>query len=187
MIYRANNDEVEIVAIDPIADINTDGAPTLGPVNALVSIVVFDDFECPSCSEMAEVLKKVQASFPNKVKLVHKDFPLPFHEKATYAALAGLAAHRQGKFWEIHDLLFANQEKLSPADINSYAQEVGLDMHKFNADMADPLLEEQLNDELQESFSLHVSGTPTVFINGRTFRGRSYIEFKFAVEEELSR
>ena len=111
-----------------------DQSPSIGPKDAKVQITTFEDFQCPFCSKVGEPLKAFQKQFPNDVRLVFKNFPLAsIHDKAQLASEAALAAFEQGKFWEYHDVLFANQQSLDRPDLERYAEQVGLDMTKFRA------------------------------------------------------
>jgi protein-disulfide isomerase len=109
-------------------------SPVLGPRNALVTVVVFSDYQCPFCSRVEETLHRIRTEYRNDVRFVWKDNPLPFHDKATPAAEAAREAFAQGgneKFWRFHDTLFQHQQNLERADLERYAQEVGLDMARF--------------------------------------------------------
>lgn len=108
-------------------------SPAKGSSQAKVTIVEFSDFQCPYCGKVQETLKKIFETYPNKVKLVFRNYPLPFHENAEPAAQASLCANEQGKFWEFHDKLFANQEKLTVTDLKQYAANLGVDANKFNS------------------------------------------------------
>ena len=109
------------------------------------------------------------------------------HKHARAAALAGLAAQRQGKFWPLHDLLFANYNKLNAEKINALAEQAGLDMAKFNADQIDPQLLQRLNADMQEGQQIGVRGTPTIFVNGRRLPQRSRAAFDTMIKAELAK
>ncbi len=176
-----------LVALEPVVQISTAGAPTLGPDDAPVSIVIFDDFECPYCAKVVPLLREVLAAYPDQVKLVYKNFPLGMHKNARIAAVAGLAAAQQGKFWQLHDLLFANYKKLSEQKITQLAEEAGLDMEKFARARNNPQLRQQINAELQEGRKIGVRGTPTIFVNGRRLPQRSKTAFDQLIQAELAR
>lgn len=179
--------QLVLVALEAVAEINTSGAPTLGNPDAPVAIVVFDDFECPYCARAAPLLKQVQASYPEQSKLVFKNFPLNMHKHAREAALAGLAAQRQGKFWPLHDQIFANYNQLSSEKIRQLAEQVGLDMAKFAEDMKDPELQKRITTDQQEGRRIGVRGTPAIYVNGRVLQQRSLDGFKKLIEEELAK
>lgn len=180
------NNAMKVIALEPIANIDTTGAATLGPKDAPVEMVVFDDFECPYCGQAAPMLKQAQAAYPDKVKLVFKHFPLSFHKHALPAAKAGIAAQKQGKFWELHDLLFQNQKNLGGNMINDLAKKAGLNMDQFAKDMADPALDQQIKKDFVDGQQIGVRGTPSIFINGRRVQQRSLAAMRQMIEAELA-
>ena len=143
-------------------------APSFGPADAPVTVVVFSDFQCPYCSKAADVAHVVREKYEGKVRFVFRQFPLSFHKDAHLAAEASLAAHAQGKFWEFHDQLFENQKKLSREDLESYAKALGLNMKKFKAALDDGTYQAAVDaDFALGSKKVGVSGTPSMFINGK--------------------
>ena len=125
--------------------------------------------------------------YSKEMKLVFKNFPLRNHKFAWPAAIAALAANRQGKFWELHDQLYENYNRLSEQKIRELAQQVGLDMEKFDKDMKDPELKALVERDFQEGARAGVRGIPTIFVNGRQLRNRSFQGFQAAIEKELAR
>jgi len=121
------------------------------------------------------------------MKLVFKNFPLRNHKFAWPAAIAALAANKQGKFWELHDQLYENYNRLSDQKIREIAQQVGLDMEKFDKDMKDPELKALVERDFQEGAGAGVRGIPTIFVNGRQLKNRSFEGFQAAIEKELAR
>ncbi len=121
------------------------------------------------------------------MKLVFKNFPLRNHKFALPAAIAALAANKQGKFWELHDQLYENYNRLSDQKIREIAQQVGLDMEKFDKDMKDPELKALVERDFQEGAGAGVRGIPTIFVNGRQLKNRSFEGFQAAIEKELAR
>jgi len=121
------------------------------------------------------------------VKLAIKNFPLPNHKFARQAAVAALAANRQGKFWEFHDELYKNYNRLSEEKIQEIAQQVGLDTAKLDQDMKAPEIETIVESDLREGKNAGVRGIPTIFINGRLLRDRSFAGFQAAIEKELAK
>ena len=121
------------------------------------------------------------------MKLVFKNFPLRNHKFAWPAAIAALAANKQGKFWELHDQLYENYNQLSEQKIQEIAQQVGLDMEKFDKDKKDPELKAIVQRDFQEGVKAGVRGIPTIFVNGRQLRNRSFQGFQAAIEKELAR
>jgi len=147
--------------------------PSFGPTNAPVTIVEFSDFQCPFCSRVVPTLKKIKETYANKVRVVWRNYPLPFHPQAPLAAEAALAANAQGKFWEMHDKLFENQKALDRASLDKYAQEIGLDLTRFKADLDTNRYKGDVEADFKYGSSLPGGGmgTPTFFINGRKIAG----------------
>ena len=126
--------------------------------------------------------------YPNDVKLVFKNFRLArIHKYAMNAAVAAMAANRQGKFWEFHAELFKNYNRLNDEVIDEIAQSVGLDMDQFKKDMQDPAIFAMVQRDLKDGVEAGVRGTPTIFVNGRILQQRSMAGFKEIIEEELAR
>jgi len=179
--------QLQLIALEPVVQISTAGAPTLGPADAPVTITIFDDFECPYCAKAVPLVKEVVNAYSDRVKLVFKHFPLSMHKNAKAAAVASMAADRQGKFWPYHDLLFANYNKLSPQKLSQLAVEAGLDVAKFESDRKDPRLQQQLAADQREGQRIGVRGTPTIFINGRRLPQRSRAAFDQLIKAELAK
>jgi len=129
----------------------------------------------------------VLEKYPNQVKLVFKSFPLRNHKFAMPAAIAALAAEKQGKFWEFHDLLFKDFNRLNEQKVKEIAQQLNLDMEKFEKDRKDPRIRAMINRDLAEGNRVGVRGTPTVFINGRLLRNRSMAGFQELIEKALKK
>jgi protein-disulfide isomerase len=123
--------------------------------------------------------------FPNDVRFVYKQYPLPMHPFAMDAAKASLAAGKQGKFWDMHDQLFANNRALQADKLKEYAQKIGLDVAKFEADMKSPEIAQQVQDEMKLGNEVQVSGTPTIFVNGKRLANRSPEGFRAMIDEIL--
>src|SRR5262249_8979460 len=136
-----------------------------------ITIVEFSDFECPYCSKAAVKVEAALRAYPNDVRLVYKQFPLPDHPHAAMAAQAALAAHAQDKFWPMHDKLFANFRRLSEETIREIATEVGLDMVKFEADRKSAQVKKIVDKDIADGDHVEVRGTPTFFINGKRYNG----------------
>ena len=148
-------------------DVST--SPRKGAKNPRVTIVEFADFECPHCALMGDILDQVVKKYPSDVAIVFKQFPLPHHTYALAASRAAIAAQRQGKFWEMHDLIFANQTKLSNDRLTEFAKELGLDLARFKSDLTDKKIEDQIRRDRQEAITAKISGTPAIYVNGRMF------------------
>ena len=131
------------------------------------------------------VLEQVLGKNPNQVKLVFKNFPIRNHKFAMPAAIAALAAEKQGKFWEFHDLLFKDYNRLNEQKVNEIARQLNLDMEKFEKDRKDPRIRAMINRDLAEGNRAGVRGTPTIFINGRLLRNRSPGGFQELIEKAL--
>jgi protein-disulfide isomerase len=125
--------------------------------------------------------------YSKEMKLVFKNFPLRNHKFARPAANAALAANKQGKFWELHDQLYENYNRLSEQKIREIAQQVGLEMEKFDKDIKDLKLKAIVERDFQEGVGAGVRGIPTIFVNGRLLRNRSFQGFQAAIEKELAR
>ena len=172
----------------PVQNVAVGSAPVKGSPNAPVTIVEFSDFQCPFCSRAVPTLKQIESEYPDKVRVAFKNQPLPFHQHARLAAQAAMAANEQGKFWEYHDKLFANQQALDRSSLERYAQEVGLDMGRFRSALDSNKFEAQISADAAEGSRLGASGTPTFYINGRQLVGaQPYASFKQIIDEELSK
>jgi len=131
------------------------------------------------------VVDQVLQAYPKEVKFIYKQFPLPMHSNAMPAARAALAAGKQGKFWEMHDKLFANQRSLTPENIKQFAQDIGLDTVKFEQDMNSPEVQQQINEEMQQGQKAMVGGTPSLYLNGKKVADRSVSGLKQMIDEAL--
>lgn len=187
ILEMGQQQQILLVGLQSVVQISDEGAATMGPETAPVTVVIFDDFECPYCAKTVPLIKEVLSAYPDDVRLVFKNFPLGRHKNAQAAALAGLAADRQGKFWPLHDLLFENHHSLSPQKIEQLAEQAGLDMERFAADRNDAKLRQQLNADMREGQQIGVRGTPTIFINGRQLPQRSRAAFDQMIRSELAR
>jgi protein-disulfide isomerase len=167
--------------------VSTDGAPAIGPESAPVTIVEFSDFQCPFCGRVNPTLKQIEEEYGDQVRIVFKHQPLHFHAKAPAAHVAAEAAHRQGKFWEMHDKIFADQKQMSPEKYEEYAAEIGLDLDQFRKDVASTEVKQRIDADKKEAAKLGSSGTPGFFINGLNLRGAKPLEaFKEVIDKELA-
>ena len=159
-------------------------SPIRGNPNAKILIVEFSDFQCPYCGRATQTVDQLLKDYPNDVKVAFKNFPLPFHNMARPAAHAALAAGRQGKFYEMHDKLFANQENLNDEAFVRFASELGLNLDKFKSDLKDPALDKQIDEDSALADKLGIQGTPGFIVGGIQVRGaRPYPYFKQLIEE----
>jgi protein-disulfide isomerase len=176
----------ELVATGPTRQINLKHAPTMGLESAPISVVEFSDFECPFCAQTAPLVHQLMAAYPTQIRFAFKHYPLPMHKESALAHEAALAAEAQGKFWEMHDLLFAKQDKLTREDLTEYARQLKLDIPRFISDLDAHRFKSQVDADRQEGDRLAVDGTPFFFINGHTFSGAAtFPDFKRVIDEEL--
>lgn len=160
--------------------------PSKGPENAPVTIVEFSDFQCPFCSRAIGTVDEVTKTYGDKVRLVFRQFPLDFHKQAQKAAEASLCANDQGKFWDMHDKLFANQSALGVDDLKKYAAELKLDTAKFNACLDSGEKAATVKADQADGSKVGVNGTPAFFINGVMLSGaQPFDEFKSVIDAEL--
>lgn len=153
-------------------NVTTAGHPEVGPANAPVTIVEFSDFECPYCSRFLTTLKSVTEKYRDQVRLVFRQFPLnSIHSSAQKAAEASLCASDQGKFWEMHDLMFADQKNLQIKDLQSKAESAGLDLDIFESCLSSDKYQQRVLQDVAEGSVAGVTGTPSLFINGRPLSG----------------
>ena len=139
----------------------------LGPVQAPVTVVEYGDFECPNCKQAAPAVKLLHQRFADRVRIVYRHFPLEeVHPHALLAAQAAEAAGGQGKFWQMHDLLFDNQSRLKLRQLRGYAERLELDMTRFDADMDDEIYLQRIREHIDGGSRSGVRATPTFFING---------------------
>jgi len=169
--------------------VKTDGAPVRGPEDAKVTLVEFLDFQCPFCSRVQPTLDQIRKTYGDQVRVVFKHLPLKsIHPQAAPAATAAEAAHSQGKFWEMHDLIFANQGQLGDAKYQEWAHQIGLDMDRFAKDLKSPAVAQRIDTDSQEAAKLGVSGTPAFFVNGRYLSGaQPFDRFKAVIDDELAK
>jgi protein-disulfide isomerase len=178
--FSARYDAKKKVAID-IAD-----APVRGAPMAKITIVEFSDFECPYCGRAHPALSALLSEFDGQVNLVFKNFPLEGHKHSMPAARAAVAAQLQGKFWPLADALFEHQRELSAEKIRELAQAAGLDMARFDADVASAAVQQRVDNDKKEGASLGIQGTPSLFVNGRPYKEPIQSLSKY-VKEELAR
>jgi protein-disulfide isomerase len=172
----------------PRVTVSDDGRPSKGPAGAPVQIIEFSDFECPFCFRVNPTVAQVLSTYGDRVRLVYRHLPLPNHPNARPAAEASGCANEQGRFWEYHDRLFANQSRLAAADLKQHAADLGLDTAKFNTCVDSRRFQKDVDADLDAAQLLGVSGTPHFFINGRALSGAQPLEsFKAIIDEELAR
>jgi protein-disulfide isomerase len=161
-------------------------APARGPANAKVTLVVYSDFECPFCKKAMKTVDELSANYPNELRVVFKQRPLPFHEHAELAAKAALVAQKEGKFWEFEKAVFASRTKLDQAELERIAEEVGMNLERFRTALASPELDVALERDLAEAERVGAKGTPTFLVNGKRIPGaQPYEVFADAIDEAL--
>lgn len=182
---NAKRNELQFIDLSIVYNLPVNNSATKGPENAPVTITVFDDFQCPYCARLLPTLENVVNAYPTQVRLVFKHFPLSMHKFARQAAIASIAARNQGKFWPLHDQLFANYNKLNDGRIRELAESVGLDMARFDKDVENPALAQEVAADIKLGTDSGVRGTPSVYVNGVQLKDRSMAGFRAAIEAEL--
>jgi len=172
----------------PVVEVATAGRPERGGgAKAPVTIVEFSDYQCPFCKRGEDSVQKVVETYGDKVRIVFRDYPLPFHPQARPAAEAANCAHDQGKFWEYNKKLFANQGSLSETNYKAWAKELGLDTAKFDECLAKKTHSAKIDKDIADGAAAGVNGTPAFFINGRSLSGAQPFEkFKEVIDNELA-
>jgi protein-disulfide isomerase len=188
--------ELSDMSVDPLADIRSKlspgNSPSIGPANAKITLIEYADFECPSCRQLDRVLRDLLPKHP-EVRLVYKDFPLAtIHPWAMTASIAGQCARQQNpaSFWKIHDIIFDAQDVITPSNVwdkmSDFAVQLGLNVETFRACLANPETTHEIEKSMTEGRDLNITGTPTIFVNGRRIVGpdealiEQYITFESA-------
>ncbi|MFA7309096.1 MAG: thioredoxin domain-containing protein [Patescibacteria group bacterium] len=171
-LFSISEPEDNAIAASSLPPRVTEEDHALGPQDAPVTIIEYSDFQCPYCAQLEPVLNEIMQDYPNQIKLVYRHFPLEgIHPLATPSAIASEAAGKQGKFWEMHDLLFANQDTLDIGSFTSFAKLLQLDMSRFNSDSKNQSLMNRVKGGISEAKILNLSSTPTLFINDKKVVG----------------
>jgi protein-disulfide isomerase len=180
-------DEAGPESDETVHEIVAGPAPARGPKDATLEVVLFADFQCPFCKRVEPTLRQLEREYPGQIRLVWKNFPLPFHENAELAAEAVMAADAQGKFWPMYDKLWT-VDLLDRGHLEQYAKEVHLDLPRFRADLDARRYHERIEADVAEGQRASVNGTPAVFINGRKIAGAYPWEtFKKVADQELAK
>jgi len=151
-------------------------APSVGPENAKVTIIEFSDFQCPFCSRGANAVTEIKKKYAGKIRVVFRQFPLSFHDKAHVASQAALFAHSKGKFWEYHDKMFANQNALDRPALEKYAGEVGLKVDEFKKALDEKAFAPQVDADMKLGTGIGVQGTPSMYLNGKKVQNATDVE-----------
>jgi protein-disulfide isomerase len=179
--------EIQEIFVDFVKQLSADGAPFLGEEKAPVVITAFSDFQCPHCALLGEVFQKLLEKNPTTIKIVYKYYPLPNHQFAGAAAVAAYAAHKQGKFWQYHDLVYTEFRDLTLEKLTAYAEKLKLNMPQFQQQMNSQEAKDQVIANLQEGRDAGVTGTPAVFVNGRLARERTVESLQKLIDEALKK
>ncbi len=178
---------LSIINVAIVQKFNVADSPFKGPVDAPVVIAVFSDYQSPFCAQINALLQQVLDQYPKEVKLVLKDYPMPSQKFSRQASVAALAAGEQNKYWEYHDKIYQNYTALSPEKFLDFARELGLDMDAFQKSLVDPKHENHIQKDTQDAVTAGVTGTPTIFVNGRFLMIRNIEGFKVMINEELQK
>jgi protein-disulfide isomerase len=179
---------VQIMIQPPKIDIGEGDSPAIGPKDAPVVIIEFTDYQCPFCGRSRPTVQQILDNYKGKVRYVLRDFPLSFHKDSEKAHEAAHCAGDQGKYWEMNKKLFANQKDIKMEDLKKYAQELKLNMNKFNECLDSGKYADMVRKNLEDGEKAGVTGTPAFFINGRMISGaRPYESFKEVIDDELER
>jgi len=180
--------EIVILLQPPRVEVGYDSARVRGNLSAPITIVEFSDFQCPYCKKVVPTLKNLLTKYDGRVKLAYRDFPMrQLHPHAQMAAEAARCAEVQGKFWEYHDALFADQPKLDEGGLSATARKLGLDENSFQACLKEGKFKLQIEQDVQDGTKAGVVGTPGFFINGEFVNGaQSQEEFEKIIERELA-
>ena len=171
----------------PRQQVSADDDPFLGTDGAPIEIIQFAEFQCPYCGKVGDTMEQLLAAYPGKLKIVYRDFPLGFHDRAIPAAIAANCAGEQDKYWEMHGVLMKNQTKLSDTDLAGFAQGIGVDMDKWTACLSNPAQEAEVKKDMEDASAVGVTGTPAFFINGVLLSGAVPLDqFKSIIDKELA-
>lgn len=171
----------------PRIQVSVDDDPFIGPEDAPVTIIQFAEFQCPYCGRAKEVIDQVMEKYDGKIKMVYRDFPLSFHDRAIPAAVAANCAGEQGQYWPMYDALMSNQRALTDSDLTGHATNLKLDLDKWNTCRKDPAQAAEVQKDFEDGTKAGVQGTPAFFINGIFLNGAVPLEqFTAIIDEELA-
>ena len=168
---RSQIEQAFLLRFDPEVPVplSNEDAPWKGAAQPVVTIAEWADFQCPFCALAAPFLDYAAQAYPDHVRVVYHFYPMEYHQYARAEAQAAFAAQQQGKFWPYHDLLYKYREKLSDALLRELAQQVGLDLERFDADRASPAASDRVENDRKQADALGLRGTPMLYVNGRYF------------------
>jgi protein-disulfide isomerase len=171
----------------PRQKVSADDDPFLGTDGAPIEIIQFAEFQCPYCGKVGDTMEKLLETYPGKLKIVYRDFPLGFHDRAIPAAISANCAGEQGKYWEMHAELMSNQTALEDSHFRSYATKIGLDLDKWSVCLGDPAQEAEVKKDMADAAEVGVTGTPAFFVNGVLLSGAvPFEQFKSIIDKELA-
>jgi len=163
-------------------------APVKGGKSPKVTIVMWSDFQCPFCGRAEPTIKQIMDTYKDDVRVEWKNQPLPFHPNAMPAAKAAMAAHKQGKFWAMHDLMFQDQKDLSDAKYEEWAKQAGLDVSRWKKDKESPEIEAAIKKDMAQGAAVGANGTPAFFINGKFVSGaQPFDAFKTVIDDQIAK
>jgi protein-disulfide isomerase len=173
---------------EEVKDVSADDDPSLGPDCTPVTVIEFSDFRCPSCAAAQDTLREIREKYDEQIRIVFRDFPLSGEGTPSFlAAEAAECADEQGKFWEMHDIMFARQHRISGTDgLEDLAREIGLDTELFEACLASGKYTDEVKKDRADGEAYGVMGTPTFFVNGRMIVGGSTVSFEEAIDSILA-
>jgi len=165
-----------------------------GNPNAKITLIEYADFQCPACAAMHSTIKQLEGNFKDNLRLIYRFFPLTdAHQNAMISAQAAYAASLQGKFWEMHDIIYENQDSWSDSTqpktiFTDYAKKIGLNLNKFNSDIDSDSTKKFVTDEQNKGLDLGINGTPTLFLNGKEIQNpATYEDFKKLIQDEINK
>lgn len=193
LVCSKKNKNTQVISFVIEKDIDTKGSPFMGKKDSPVEVVVFSDFQCPYCSQVAPMIKELYELNKDDIKVVFKNFPLTsIHNLAFNAATAALAAMeldsgKSEKFWEFHDRLFEQYDKMTEESILQIAVDLGFDKAIFQEKMKDPKFTQMIQKDMQDGQKADVNGVPAIFINGKMQENRSIPAFQMSIDKELAK
>ncbi len=178
--------KIEVLMERPRVEVSVDDDPSMGTPGAPITLIEFSEFQCPFCKRTRPTIDKILETYKDKVHYVFRDFPLSFHKQAPMAAKAANCAGEQDKYWDYNHMLFENQREIAPENLKTYAENLKLNMKKFDECLASDKGDKEIEKDTQDGMQAGVSGTPAYFINGIFLSGAQPFEnFKEIIDEEL--
>ncbi len=170
---------------EDVKNVGTGNLPPKGNPNNPIKIIEFSDFQCPACKASHPIIDRILQDYQGEVVLYYRYFPLPMHENSFIAAEAAECANEQKNFWEYHDILFENQDKLDKENLKKYAKDIELNEEQFNSCLNNEKYKDEITFDISEGKILGIQGTPTFFINDKKVFGGNELELRRLIKEEL--